>query len=322
MIHRVGICAVLAWAAVSMTGQTLASTAKPAAATTSRTWVQPRTPDGQPDLQGVWTNSSAVPLERPKDLGAKEFFTEQEAAEYTKKALRAGAVGVHYDNSQWGLAKGQSKFATNPRTSLITGEEGRIPPYTPEAQQRLAAKAAARKGHEFDTAQFRPLPERCIVWDEEGPPMLPATYNSNLEIVQGPGYVAIVNEMIHDVRMIPLDGRPHVSESIRLWRGDSRGRWEGNTLVIDTTNFTGETAFKGSTDKLHVVERITRTSEDVLTYDFTVEDASTWTKPWSGQILLPRADGGIYEYACHEGNHGIVGNLGGARADENAAAGK
>ena len=149
--------------------------------------------------------------------------------------------------------------------------------------------------------------------------MLPESYNNNLEIVQGPGYVAIVSEMIHDVRMIPLDGRPHVSENIRLLRGDPRGRWEGNTLVIDTTNFTNKTGFRGSTEKLHVVERITRTSEGTLTYDFTVEDPSTWDKPWSAQILLPRNDAPIFEYACHEGNHGVSGNLGGARAEERAA---
>ena len=323
-MHRFKMCAALALAAtVSMAAQTLASAAKPGApAAVTQTWTQPRTPDGQPDLQGVWTNSTLLPMERPKELGAKEFFTEQEAAEFAKKGFqgdRAALPDAHYDMGQYGLDPNQSKFAPNLRTSLIVGPEGRVPPYTPGAQKRLAANAAARKGHEFDTAQNRPLSERCIMWPVEGPPMLSSTYNNNIEIVQGPGYVAILSEMIHDVRMIPLDGRPHVSENIRLWRGDSRGRWEGNTLVIDTTNFTDKTAFRGSTEKLHVVERISRPSQDVLLYEFTVEDPTTWTKPWSAQIVMPRIDGAIFEYACHEANRGVFGNLGGARAEEKAA---
>jgi hypothetical protein len=214
-----------------------------------------RTADGQPDLQGVWVDASNVPLERPKNLGAKEFYTDQELAENAKKAFAGDkpvTVEAHYDLSQFGLDSAQNKFAPNSRTSLIVGPEGRIPPLTPEAQNRLAVKAAQARGHEFDGAENRPLSERCIMWPNEGPPMLPVGYNSNLQIIQGPGYVAIVQEMIHDVRLIPTDGRPHLPASVRLWRGDSRGHWEGNTLVVDTTNFTAKTAFRGSTERAAV----------------------------------------------------------------------
>jgi hypothetical protein len=315
------------------TGQALSSTTnKPAVVndTKAKTWTLARTPDGQPDLQGVWTNASSVPLERPKNLGAKEFYTEQEAAEVRRKfaeeeSVQVNAAGValpeaHYDLSQFGLNRAQSNIAPNLRTSLIVGPEGRIPPMTEEGKRRNAARAAAQKGHEFDSAQNRPLQERCIVWAAEGPPMLPSTYNNNLEIIQTPGYVAILNEMIHDTRIIPLDGRPHVSPDIRLWRGDSRGHWEGNTLVVDTTNFTGKTAFQGSSENLHVVERFTRTGPGTILYEFTVEDPSTWTKPWSAQIVMAPALGAIYEYACHEGNYGLANNLRGARVEEKAAA--
>ena len=299
---------------------------KPALAENTSVWAQGRTPDGQPDMQGTWTNASNVPLERPKELGAKEFFTEQEKAEYEKRAAR-GFIGdraklpdAHYDQAQFGLDPSQSRFARNLRTSLIVGPEGRIPPFTPAAERRLAEKAAKLKGHEFDGPENRPLGERCIMWPQEGPPMLPVVYNNNLEIVQGPGYVAILQEMIHDVRIIPLDGRPHISPEIRLWRGDSRGRWEGNTLVVDTTNYTSKTAFRGSTESLRVTERFTRTGPDSILYEFTVEDPATWTKPWTAQLIMVPASGQIYEYACHEANTPIANNLRGARVTEKEAA--
>jgi hypothetical protein len=316
--------------------QGLSPASKSTTVNKSNTWKQGRTPDGQPDIQGVWTNASEVPLERPKDLGAKEFYTEQEAAEVARKAsqVERGANGeqinnegnalpeAHYDLSQFGLDKSQSRFAPNLRTSMIVGPEGRIPPMTPEGRKRNADIAAKAKGHEFDSAQNRTLGERCIMWPQEGPPMLPSGYNNNMEIVQGPGYVAIESEMIHDVRMIPLDGRPHVSPDIRLWRGDPRGHWEGNTLVVDTTNFTDETRFRGSSRNLHVVERFTRTGKDTIKYEFTVADPSTWEKSWTAEIVMGPALGQIYEYACHEGNYPLANNLSGARAEEKKAAAK
>jgi hypothetical protein len=283
----------------------------------------PNTPDGQPDLQGVWTNATTVPFERPKELGAKEFYTEAELAQIAKRGVPrtpvagAGTTGdVHYDLAQFGLERNQAKVAPNLRTSLIVGPEGRIPPLLPEAEKRLADRAALVKGHTFDSYEYRPLGERCIIWPNEGPPMLPAGYNSNLQIVQGPGYVAILQEMIHDVRIIPLDGRPHVPENIRLLMGDSRGHWEGNTLVVDTANFTNRTAFRSSSEKLHVVERFTRADENTIKYEFTVSDPATWEKSWSAEIPMTRIDGSVYEYACQEANYGMPNILSGARAEE------
>ena len=294
-----------------------------------KSWTPPRTADGHPDLEGFWTNASVVPLERPKNLGAKEFYTEEEAAANAKRELgrsswdRLGSqAAVHYDMSQYGLDLSQTKVALSRRTSLIVGPTGRIPPRTPEAQKRLAARAAERRGHEFDSAQDRPLQERCIVWSNEGPPMLPAAYNSNLEIVQDADYVSILQEMIHDARMIPTDGRPHLESGIRQWLGDSRGHWDGDTLVVDTTNFTGRASFFGSSENLHVVERFRLIDADTILYEFTIDDPATWTRPWTAQLPLTRITGPIFEYACHEGNLGMPNTLSGARASEKAAAEK
>jgi hypothetical protein len=165
------------------------------------------------------------------------------------------------------------------------------------------------------------LGERCIIWPGEGPPMLPEAYNSNIQIHQGPGYVAILQEMIHDVRLIPLDGHPHPGPNIRQYMGDSRGHWEGNTLVVDTTNFNGRTNFRGSSENLHVVERFTRADPNSILYEFTVEDPTTWATPWKGEMLLMKTEGPIFEYACHEGNYGMANTLRGARAAEAKEAG-
>ena len=287
-----------------------------------------KTPDGVPDLQGVWTNETTTPLERPKALGSKEFYTPEEAAANEQKATavrtpadRAGTTAdVHYDVSQYGLDRSHSVLAKTLRTSLITGPDGTIPPLLPQAQKRIADKQAALKGHQFDSAQTRPLGERCILWPNEGPPMLPAGYNANLQIVQGKGYVAILQEMIHDVRVIPTDNSPHVPENIRLFMGDSRGHWEGNTLVVDTTNFTDRTAFRNSSEKLHVVERFTRTDANTITYQFTVDDPTTWEKSWSAEIPMTKVSTPIYEYACQEANYGMANILSGARSEEKKAA--
>ena len=284
----------------------------------------PRTPDGHPDLQGFWTNATITPLERPRELGAKEFYTQEEAAEYRKRALvplstaERGGTEAHYEFTQFGLDRSQAQIAFSLRTSMIVGPDGRVPPLTPEAQQRNAERAARNKGHEFDGPENRTIQERCIVWGNEGPPMLPPGYNSFLQIVQTPAYVAILQEMIHDVRTIPLDGRPHAPQSVRRWLGDSRGRWDGDTLVVDTTNFTDQTNFRGSREHLHVVERFTRADEDTIRYEFTVDDPTTWTRPWSAELPLVKDKGPIYEYACHEANYGFANNLRGARAKEKA----
>ncbi len=310
---------------VSAIAQNLSPAAKPARTETKPTWVSPHRADGQPDLEGVWTNASNRPLERPKELGAKEFYTVEEAAELEKKGDflgdRGGPQEVHYSFSQFGMDAMQSRFAPNLRTSMIVGPEGRIPPMLPEAVKRNADRAAKLKGHELDGPESRNLTERCIVYGEvEGPPMLPPMYNNNMEIVQGPGYVAILNEMYHDTRLIPIDGRSHIPQNIRQWRGDPIGHWEGNTLVVDTTNFTDQTHFRGSSENLHVVERFTRTGKDTVLYQFTVEDPHTWAKPWSAELVMAPALGSIYEFACNEGNYGLRNNLSGARTIEKQAA--
>ena len=228
---------------------------------------------------------------------------------------------MHYDHAQFGLDWLQSKVAWNRRTSLIVGPEGTIPPLTPQARDRVATRKAKEKGHEFDGPENRPLGARCITMARVGPPILPARYNSNLQIIQGPGYVTIETEEIHDARIIPTDGRPHLPKIIRQWMGDSVGHWEGDTLVIDTTNFTDMSPFPGA-ENLHVVERLTRADDETIRYQFTVEDPGMWTRPWSGEVPITKISGQIYEYACHEANYGLENTLRGARVAEAAAAAK
>ena len=323
-----GVTCVVALASAPAIAQTKSSTLL-AAKEGAKAWTPPKTAAGVPDISGIFTNSVVTPLERPKDLGAKEFFTPEEAEAYAKKQLAVKeATGpgtyndVHYDMGQFGLEKKQNKVAASIRTSLIVGPEGRVPALLPEAQKRQAARAALNRGHEFDGPENRGLAERCIIWGAEGPPMLPIGYNSNLQIVQGEGYVAIMQEMIHDVRIIPTDGRPHAPSNIRELMGDSRGHWEGNTLVVDTTNFTDRNPFRGSGENLHVVERFTRTDPDTVLYSFTVDDPTTWAHAWTAEVPMTRIDGPIFEYACHEGNYGMPNNLSGARAEEKKLAEK
>ena len=292
-----------------------------------QTWTLQHTPDGQPDLEGYWTNTTLTPLERPAGLAGKEFFSDEEIAAIEKKAEVprsaeeiAGTI-AHYDFHQFGLDRTQTSHAVNRRTSMIVDPpDGKIPPLTPEAKDRAAERAEARKKvGPYDGPESRPLGERCIFMATTGPPMLPPAYDANLQIMQGPGYVAILQEEIHDLRIIPLGGQPHLGPRIRQFLGDSRGRWEGNTLVVDTTNFNDKTNFRGSTENLHVIERFTRTDENTILYEFTVEDPSTWTRPWTAQLLITKIKGPIYEFACHEGNFDMFNNLSAARAREKAA---
>ena len=288
-----------------------------------------RTADGHPDLQGYWTNDSFTPVERSQELGDKEFFTPAEAAAYFKQrndALNNQAeTDIHYDNALW-QAETYAK-TPNLRTSVITSpRNGRLPPLTPEAQRLLAARAEAARRSPSDSAQSRSLGERCISWGNVGPPMLPPTYNANFQILQAPGVVVLRHEMIHDARMIYVDGRPHAGAGVRMLGGDARGHWEGDTLVVDTTNFTSETNFRGSpqttrqdiyaSDALHVVERFTPIDANTIRYQFTVDDPKTWTQPWSGEAVIRRWEGPIYEYACHEGNYGLANILRAARVAE------
>ena len=326
------LCANLAVTSFFTTGQTLSPAAKSATTSTKKARTPPRTPDGHPDFEGVWTNNSLTPLERPQGLGAKEFYNEAElAAAQKKEAERLArneeegrptepgtADDVHYDFSEYGLDRAQQKIAWNRRTSLIVGPEGTIPPLTAEARKRIAEARARERGHEFDGPENRPLGARCLARPNVGPPLLQAGYNNNFQIVQSVGYVVLETEMIHDARVIPIDGRPHLPSNIRQWYGDSIGHWEGDTLVIDTTNFTDQTPFAGA-QNLHVIERLTRVDADTILYWFTVEDPGMWTKPWSGEMPISKVNGLMYEYACHEANYPLANTLRGARVAEQDA---
>ena len=317
-------------------GQTASSAPTPkanSAPKSGKSWKVPRTAEGQPDLQGVWNFSTATPLERPSNLGGKQVLTDEEAEEFAQReAARtdhdknppADIVGNY--NEFWYDAN--KKVVGTKRTSLIVDPaDGRMPPLTPEAMKKDAALAEARRG----VGRHEPTPGgwvedlgpgglqvRCIMGFNSGPPMTPAAYNQNVQLFQSGQYVVILNEMIHNARIVPLDGRAH--GPIRQWVGDSRGHWEGDTLVVDTTNFLRETAFVGgkTTAALHLVERFTRVDADTLLYEFKVDDPTIWTKPWTAQIAMVKSDQGMYEYACHEGNYGLPGILGGARVKEAA----
>jgi len=289
-----------------------------------KTWSPSHTPDGQPDLQGIWTNATLTPLERPADFANKEFLTEQEAAEFAKRALnevdgdrRDGGSTTDVNRAYNEYWRDRGKVVASLRTSLIMDTpDGRIPALTPDGQKRAAIRTEARRLHPFDGPEDRSPAERCIASPNAGPPMLPANYNANYQIVQTHDYVLILSEQIHDARVIPLDGRPHLPSNILQWMGDSRGHWEGSTLVVETTNFTEQTNFAGSGASLRLVERFTRTAPDSLQYEFRVDDPATFRRPWTVQIPMTKSSGPLFEYACHEGNYGMVGMLAGARAEE------
>jgi hypothetical protein len=296
----------------------------------SKSWTPPRTPDGHPDLQGYWTNATLIPLERPVELGTKEFYTAAEAAamdkQRTQRENSQPETDIHYDNVIW-QHENYSKVATTRTSVIFDPPDGRIPPLNAGGQVRAAAeKEAARRRDLAESADSRNLGERCISWGNEGPPMLGSTYNANMQIVETAATVAISHEIIHGVRIIPMDGRPHLLPETRQLGGDSRGHWEGDTLVVDTTNFTDQTNFRpvpanGRQDvysdrNLHVVERFTRTDPDTIVYRFTVDDPSIWTKPWSGELMMRKIEGPIFEYACTEGNYGLANILAAARAKE------
>jgi hypothetical protein len=289
------------------------------------TWQAPRTPDGKPDLQGVWSSATLTPFERPADLGNKQFFsTKEEAAQWSKRFLEGANrdrrntsaqedVGQGY-NEVW-FSRGDTVVPTLRTSLIIDPPDGRIPALTPEGRQRMA-RLDAQRVKVPDGPEDRTLQERCINWATGGPPMLPGGYNNNYQIVQSPGYVTITVEMIHDVRVIPTDGSPHLPVSIRQWMGDPRGHWEGDTLVVDTTNFTNKTNFRGSGENMHLVERFTRTAPGQLIYEFTVNDPASFAKPWTAQIPMAATKGPILEYACNEGNYAMEDMLRGARKQE------
>ncbi len=297
----------------------------PRAAATTGTWAPPRTPEGHPDFQGYWTNGTYTPLERPAEFAGKEYFTQEEAQAYAKlrldDLLDQPADNIHYDDAIWQSEK-QPKAIAGLRTSLIVEpKDGRIPPMTADGQKRAQARAAARKlVGPADSWENRTLGERCIMWPHEGPPMLPAGYFPNLQIVQGPQHVVVMQEITHNARVIPTDGRSRIPSTMRQIGGDSRGHWDGDTLVVETTNFTDRTQFRGSSAALKVTERFTLVDIDTIRYEFTVEDPTTWAAPWRAEIPMRRTNDPIYEYACHEGNYGLPNILRAQRVMDAAAA--
>jgi len=302
-----------------------------------REWTPPRTVDGQIDIEGVWDFSTITPLERPANLGDKQIFSEEEAAAFERaENLRQNRDlidpkkgGLNYlpgsvvpYNEFW-YERG-NRIAGSRRTSLIVDPpDGRIPSLTPQAQRRLDAQADEARDEQLgtvraDSAQSRSLVDRCIVGLNSGPPFTPGAYNNRVQIVQGPEVVVFVMEMVHEPRVVPLDGRPLLPQVIRPYSGVSRGRWDGRTLVVDTTNFLRETAFRGSSASMRLVERFTRTGADTLLYQFTVEDPATWTRPWTAVVPLQRVNEPVFEYGCHEGNYAMRNILSGVRAQEQA----
>jgi hypothetical protein len=313
-------------AALSFTPAIAAAQAKPAAPASAAAAPVPKTPWGDPDLQGTWDYRTITPLERSRDLGTREFYTEEEA-----KALEARA-GRRMDGPPEKIQPGltHAQYATDPgryvadgnRTSLIIDPpDGRIPPLTAEGRARQA-RAPSRNSAVNASWLDRGNQERCITY---GLPSasLPTLYNNNIQIVQAPGTAVIVHEMIHEARVIPLDGRPRLNDNVRGWIGDSRGRWEGDTLVVETTNFNGKNSYRGSTTGLHLVERYTRVGTDRLELRLTVSDPTTWERPWTVLLPMRPTEGEIIEYACHEHNQSMVNILEVARdAEKAAAAGK
>jgi hypothetical protein len=297
------------------------------AAPTAEPYSVPRTSWGDPNLEGVWDYRTITPLERRPELGDRAFYTDEEVAQLEGRAARRMEQPPD-ENTPVGLV--HAEYLTDPgrfvdesrRTSLIIEPaNGRLPPLTPEAQarQELARAAAppARPGGRADSYTDRPMLERCITRGAAGAPM-PTLYNNNMRITQAPGFVAIVHEMVHETRLVPLDDSPY--GNVRSYQGESRGRWEGDTLVIETRNFNGKAPYRGAGTHLKVTERYTRVGPDKIDFKVTFEDETHWTQPWTAAYSLRTGEGELYEYACHEGNYGLRNILENARDEERKAA--
>jgi hypothetical protein len=288
---------------------------------TDRAYAAPRTPWGDPDLQGAFTNSdeSLIPMERPDSLAGRTL-NDITPAELEKLVQQRNEARVKADEARWELRSPLHWFENhNPKNSrawLVTDPpDGKIPATTAEAKKRNSDRAAARKGRgEADSYEDRSMYDRCISRGLPGS-MMPAIYGSSYELVQGPGFVAIGYEMVNEMRVIPLDRRPHVGSAIRAYMGDARGHFEGDTLVIETTNFTDKLPYRGSSEHLRLIERFTPTSPTTMEWAVTLDDPATWAKPWTFAMTLTRGDP-PFEYACHEGNYAMRNILGIARAEE------
>ncbi|MCY4638063.1 MAG: hypothetical protein OXG04_26825 [Acidobacteria bacterium] len=291
-----------------------------------------RTPHGRPDLQGVWNFSTATPMERPEDLAGQSTLTAEEAAAWEQRlAEQRAANESEREDAPLGARLGYSvrvwfehgHSLSEQRTSLVIDPpDGRIPAVRPEVAARAELRGLLRGRHAHGP-EDRGASERCLLGFNSGPPMTPSAYNNNVQLFQTADHVVILNEMVHNARIVPLDGRPHLPAHLRQWVGDSRASWDGDTLVIETRNFLGETSLRGSSANLHLVERFTRAGADTLIYEFTVNDPTSWAGPWTAQVRMNRTSEPLYEYACHEGNYSMASSLSGARAMEarEAAAG-
>ena len=296
----------------------------------------PRTAWGAPDLNGVWDFRTLTPFERPEELAEREFFTEEEAAAF--EANRLAELAVRDDQepadivgnyNQFWFDPGETVSDTNQTSIVIDPSNGRVPPLKAAAQAKADALAAHREGVDRHSPTYGGFVDdlgggqyavRCILGFNSGPPMTPGGYNQNVQVFQTPDHVVLLNEMVHSSRVIPLDGRGHVPEGVRQWMGDSRGHWEGDTLVVETRNVRHETSFRNgvTTADLTLIERFTRVSDDTLMYDVTVEDPNTWDRPWSYRIPMKANEMPMFEYAYHEGNYGLENILAGAREKEAA----
>ena len=307
------LIAVAVLAPLPVTGQRGSTPASAAAKPSppASHWTAPRTPWGDPDLDGVWNYATMTPFERSREMTGKEILTPEEAAAFVQDTIARRAAGNQTAGPDW-WDPGTSVMKDR-RTSLVVDPpDGRVPPLTPEAQKRQAGRGRGSRNNP-EAPEDLALNERCILFPTAGPPMMPGVQNNNVQFIQTKEYVVISNEMIHEARIVPMDGRPH--GTTRRWLGDSRGRWEGQTLVVDTVSFIDKVNYRGSSENLHLTERFTRTADDTLEYRFTVDDSTMWAKPWSAEIPMTKIPGPIYEYACHEGNErGVVGSLSGTLA--------
>jgi len=336
MRTRIIVSTLAAIACLGLVARAQGPQHKPSAAS----YTAPRNAFGQPDLEGVWTNDSITPLQRPTAWANKTTLTDAEVDQLKKasKQLEESGDALFGDELVLDALEGKAKSASHDtqtgnyngfwlpsrdidhRTSLIIDPaNGRIPDQTPEARARLTAVAEQRRLHPADAPENRGLSERCITF---GIPRFQAAYSSVYQIVQGPNDVVFDMETIHDARVIPIDGRKHLPDSMRQWLGNSRGRWEGDTLVVETKGFSPKSNMLGSSSGLNLVERFTRVADDTLQYDATMTDPTTWTRPWTARVLFKRTNDPLIEYACHEGNHGMAGILAGARKEEADAAAK
>jgi hypothetical protein len=329
-IMSAGAMALLA--RVPAFAQTAPAAPKANTAPAAKNWTPPRTPWGEPDLQGTYSNKTITPFERPASVGGREFYTREEMEALEKRAQETGGDENRKPGTTADVERAYNDFwwdrgtkVTTLRTSLVVDPpDGRVPALTEEAKLRAAGESkrpafrgAGASGRGADSWLDRSTFERCITRGMPGA-MSPSAYNNNYRITQSPGYVAIQIEMLGGTRVIPTDGRPHAGPSIRQWMGDSVGHWEGNTLVVDTTNFTDKVLYRGAAENLHLVERFTRVGPREIDYRVTITDPTTFTRPWTLAIPFVNTGEEMFEYACHEGNYGMAGILSGAREAERA----